>query len=731
MAARRKVLIQDPDNLYAVQTSLFLPPGVTQAKPGLNPFPTVEVSPTSVREAIELIDGDPGLDFEFNETKAGVYRPTITGLAYGDRKIAASRFDADTLRLLVDYVMTTGKKLVCYSVIGAEKKVIKDSLGIDIPLEFLDDAMLRHYLMNQDFCKAPSKTEDDDSGALGFMNLYTAATMTVDDCSQWKECRGKACEGPCPRHLVFDYCGVDSWVGRHANKVYKEQMKQWQVPEQLYRELLEISYVAEEMQQKGIYVNREYVKGLEEGFKPEQLAKMDTSKLSATDLSKLVRGFEGLKDDLFPQEDNQFEHFNPKSSEQVIAWFQGRGITLESNDRKDVHKALEKTAERYGFPRLEDLGAAEELPLQLDMLYRLDQYKAAGKGLKPWFADKYFGLDGNVHARFIVTGTSTGRLSSSRPNFQNIPARGFGDWVRRCVEPRHKDLDLLKADFSQLELRMCLYLAEVDPEIIGADAFLYLVDSTGDLMYKAAEMMDPGKYKKDPRKAARNIAKSISHAGDYLEGFRVLYGSDLMKPSVKRDIAHGALKVYHKKYMPHLSRNWEYRGGVVAFTGANLAERLFGDRSLENRKKALSIQEDIYFAKFPMLRTWHQKVLSEIESRGYVRSPVGRFLRLYGTPEDDAKMATAFLGQGVSADHVQGVMLRFFRELKAIPVLQVHDELVFEIPREWSNERANQFMSLMTEPTWRLSNFKASCETKRGRNWLDMSTIHKGFYGAN
>lgn len=728
MAARRKVLIQDPDNLYAVQTSLFLPPGVKQPKLSLNPFPVVEVSLTSVREAIERIDGDPGLDFEFNETKAGVYRPTITGLAFSDKGIAASRFDADTLRLLVDYIMATGKKLVCYSVIGAELKVIKDSLGIDVPLDNLEDAMLRHYLMNQDFCKAPSKTEGDDAGALGFMNLYTAGTMTVDDCYQWKECRGKACDGPCPRHLVFDYCGVDSWVGRHANKVYKEQMKQWNVPEQLYRELLEVSYIAEEMQQKGIAVNREYVHGLEAGFTEAQLAKMDQSKLSDKEIKKLARGFEGIKDDLFPQTDGQFEHFNPKSSEQVIQWFQGRGVALESNDRKDVHKALEKAAERFGFANPDEMGASEDLPLHLDMLYRLDQYKAAGKGLKPWFADKYFGVDGYVHARFIVTGTSTGRLSSSKPNFQNIPARGFGDWVRRCVEPRHESLDLVKADFSQLELRMCLYLAEVDPEIIGADAFLYLVDNTGDLMYRAAELTDPTKFAKDPRKAARNIAKTISHAGDYLEGFKVLYASDLMKPKTKREIEYGALKVYHKKYMPHLSRNWEYRGGIVAFTGANLAERLFGDRSLENRKKALHIQEDIYFAKFPMLRAWHQKVLAEVESRGYVRSPIGRFLRLYGTPEDDAKMATAFLGQGVSADHVQGVMLRFFRELKAIPIMQVHDELVFEIDRGWSNKQANEFMSIMTEPTWRLPNFKAACETKRGRNWLDTEQIHKGYY---
>lgn len=664
----------------------------------------MEVYPEAVASLLnELDEGDPGIDFEFSTLKSGQYRPTITGFC-GRNRIAASRWDPNTTRLIVDYVMRTGKKLVGYSVIGAEKKVIKDTLGIDIPLEFWEDGMLRHYLMNQDFCKAPGKTEDDDVGALGFMNLWTAATMAIPDAYNWKNHRGKGCSGPCPMCQPFDYCGVDSWVGRRVNEHNRDQMRQWGVPEQLYRELLEVSWIAEEMQQKGIYVNRDYVQGLE-------------------------KNFEATKEKLFPlTEEGAYEHFNPRSGDQVLSWFQGRGIVLPSNDRKDVRKELEKHSERYGFKTIEELEAADELPLPLEMLYKLDQYKAAGKGLSPWFADRYFGADGLIHPRFIVIGTSTGRLSSAKPNFQNIPARGFGDFVRRAVQPRNETFDLLKADFSQLELRMCLYLAGVDPDIIGADAFLYLVDNTGDLMYKAAEFTDPTKYKKDPRKAARNIAKTISHAGDYLEGFKVLYGNDLMKPRTKREIEYGALKVYHKKYMPHLSRNWEYRGGIVAFTGANLAERLFGDRSLENRKKALHIQEDIYFAKFPMLRDWHQKVLAEVESRGYVRSPVGRFLRLYGTPEDDAKMATAFLGQGVSADHVQGVMLRFWREQKAIAIMQVHDELVFEIPREWSNEQANKFMSIMTEPTWRLDGFKAACETKRGRNWLDTEQIHKGYY---
>jgi DNA polymerase I-like protein with 3'-5' exonuclease and polymerase domains len=80
----------------------------------------------------------------------------------------------------------------------------------------------------------------------------------------------------------------------------------------------------------------------------------------------------------------------------------------------------------------------------------LYDYKAAGKGLKAWFDDRYFHDDGLMHPRFIPTGTSMGRLSSADPNFQNIPRIGFGKRVRKAIVPRDPSLKLTKADKSQL-----------------------------------------------------------------------------------------------------------------------------------------------------------------------------------------------------------------------------------------------------------------------------------------
>src|SRR6267154_2070957 len=120
-----------------------------------------------------------------------------------------------------------------------------------------------------------------------------------------------------------------------------------------------------------------------------------------------------------------------------------------------------------------------------------------------------------------------------------------------------------------------------------------------------------------------------------------------------------------------------------------------------------------------MLRVWQKKVLDEVQDKGFIRYPTGHFLRLYGTPLDNAKMATAALGQGVSAQHVQGIQLRFYRELGAIPIMAVHDDLTFEIPKEWANNRAKEFISLMGETTTRLIDFKSPYKAYRGSNLLE------------
>lgn len=702
--------------------------GVTGVRANtVQPHPEVERTEAAMREILKTPAALKGIDFEFDK----VSRPTIVSICLVDR-IACTKWTPELGRAIAENIRDEATQWVAHSGTTADKPVNDASTGIVTSLDKWEDSMITHFLANQHLTKAPSK-EGDDDGALGFMNLWCATSLTTD-MFNWKFCRGHACVGPCPSHDPLGYCGVDAWGGLVDYIDNTRVLGEMGVPRQLYREIVELTDLCWEMESRGIKINLDYVRQMESTahLRKDDLFPYEitgTHKLTQERLEQFQRQAEKIgrlqaaKDfGLKPR----YTSFNPRSSGEVVLWFKEHGIKLASNSKGDVRKALERELGLAGFNSLKELEESpEELPEALEMLYRLDQYKSEGKGLDAWFGDKYMGKDGFVHPRFVTVGTSTGRLSSARPNFQNVPARGFGDLVRRALIPRDPSLVLLKSDFKQLELRMCLYLSGVDQSIISQDAFYWLVDQAGDLFFRAAEIVDPKGYAKDPRKAARNIAKRISHAGDYLEGFKLLEPYELEDSFTRKLIDRGALKVYAKKFMPELQSDWTFMGRYVAFTGSNLAEALFGDTTYESRRKALDIQENIYFKKFHMIREWHRKVLAGVESTGVVKSPTGRFMRLYGRDEDKAKVAVAYLGQGVSADHVQGVMLRYKRELGVVPLLQVHDELVFERDRTLSDDQNREFISLMAEPTWRLDDFAAPCEAKIGDNWKDMRV----FYG--
>lgn len=937
------------------QERLFAVPGTKKSL--IQPHPDVEQTEDALNVILASPAAEKGIDFEFEHGWKDVggrmdvrFRPTIVSICTDDR-IACVKWTPEIGRKIALEIRDGGARWVAHSGVTADKPVNDEVTGIVSSMDKWEDSMMSHFLMNQHLTKAPSKDGDDD-GALGFMNLWAAASLTTD-LYNWKSCRGHACEGPCPSHRPMEYCAVDTWAGLKCHQFYQARLSENPKRQTLYRELLELTDLCWQMERQGVKINTEYVKIMD----------------ADADLRKEA---------LFPFEvvgkKKQYAEFNPRATPQVVEWFQAHGIRLNSNNKGDVRKVLERELGLAGFNSLKEMEDSEDdLPSALDALYRLDQFKSEGKGLDSWFGPKYVDRFGYVHPRFVTVGTSTGRLSSAGPNFQNVPARGFGDLVRRALVARSSGLTLVKSDFKQLELRMCvvpetkilttdlrwiradevkvgdeligfdekqqnghtgvryrrsnvlacgtvrkktvtlntdkesitgaddhylvvmrpnrkgsltrkwvmlkdiavgdklpficrpweedksreggylagifdgegwlsavgigfaqaqgdverytkklldargyrigswiakkqpqytkphvkalitcgmwetlrflgtirplrllqknaiswegrrawggintvyatvvslemgseqnlcaittstktymangffshncLYCAGIDQSIISQDAFYWLVDQAGGLFERAAELVDPKGYTKDPRKAARNIAKRISHAGDYLEGFKLLDPYELDLTSTKRLIDAGALKVYAKKYMPGLEKDWIFLGKYVAFTGSNLSDALFGNHTNENRKKALEIQEDIYFKKFHAIRTWHRKVLEEVERTGCITSPTGRFLRLYGRDEDKAKVAVAFLGQGVSADHVQAVMLRYKREFGVVPLLQVHDELVFERDRSLSDDEHRKFISVMCEPTWRLDGFSAPCEAKIGDNWKDM-----------
>ncbi len=162
---------------------------------------------------------------------------------------------------------------------------------------------------------------------------------------------------------------------------------------------------------------------------------------------------------------------------------------------------------------------------------------------------------------------------------------------------------------------------------------------------------------------------------------------------------------------------------MVCFTGGNLSERLFGDRTRENRKKALWVQS-LYLDKFPAIRQWQRKVTAEIQRDGFVRLPSGHRVDLYGRePEDDLKFAMALYGQGGGAIYAEEGLLNF-KALGRVASPAVHDEAVFnDIPDTWNNDQIIDFFMPMVLPSKYMPGFTCPAALKVGPNWKETKEV--------
>ncbi|MFC3125269.1 DNA polymerase I [Pseudoroseomonas globiformis] len=273
--------------------------------------------------------------------------------------------------------------------------------------------------------------------------------------------------------------------------------------------------------------------------------------------------------------------------------------------------------------------------------------------------------DRRVHTDFAMAITSTGRLSSSEPNLQNIPIRSEeGARIRRAfiAEPGHV---LLAADYSQIELRLLAHLADV-PSL--REAFEKGEDihsrTASDIFGLAPDKVD---------KEARRRAKTVN--------FGIIYG----------------------------------------MSSFGLASRL-GIPAAEARAII-----DAYFSRYPGILEEMERLKSEAREKGYVMTPFGRKLWIDGIQaKEQARRGNAERAainapfQGGAAEIIKRAMVRMplaLREagLSARMLLQVHDELLFEVPDseiEATSEVVRQVMESVAELRVPLK-----AEIGHGPNW--------------
>lgn len=271
-------------------------------------------------------------------------------------------------------------------------------------------------------------------------------------------------------------------------------------------------------------------------------------------------------------------------------------------------------------------------------------------------------VDQRIHTVFHQTVTATGRLSSTNPNLQNIPIRTErGNAVRKAFIAE-EGCELISADYSQIELRILAHVTG-DPGLVKA--------FENDLDIHAATASEIFNVKLDKVDSnLRRIAKAVN--------FGLAYGMG----------AHG------------LAENL----GISRTEAADIITK--------------------YFQKFAKVQDYMTETIEIAKKQGYVEASSGR--RRY-LPELNSKngqirnfgerAAINAPMQGAAADIVKKAMIEIFEKCEAKMILQVHDELVFEVPIEKSKEYQIQIKDLMENVLKLRVPLKVNISA--GKTWFD------------
>jgi DNA polymerase-1 len=275
--------------------------------------------------------------------------------------------------------------------------------------------------------------------------------------------------------------------------------------------------------------------------------------------------------------------------------------------------------------------------------------------------------DGRLHTHFNHLATATGRLSSSRPNLQNIPIRGsFGPRMRSCFVA-DSGCELIAADYSQIELRILAHLS-------GDEDLCEAFSRGEDIHTRTASILfdkSAGAVSSDERRKAKTI------------NFGLLYGMGPQK--LAREMGIG----------------------------------------LKEAKSFI----DIYFSRLSGVRQFFEQIEATARHQGFVTTLAGRrrllpdiASRNTNLAEQSRRMAINTVVQGSAADIIKMAMVavdtdQLLGQLQSRLILQVHDELLLESPREnvrRAGERSAELMSSVRQLIVPLT-----VEWGFGKNWSE------------
>lgn len=332
----------------------------------------------------------------------------------------------------------------------------------------------------------------------------------------------------------------------------------------------------------------------------------------------LAKELDALADEIYEDAGERFNLDSPKQLQRILF------------DKWNLHP-ISRT--KTGFST--NAAVLEELAVLDPRAAKIIHYRQLTK-LKSTYLDALPKLihprTGRIHTSFNQTITATGRLSSSEPNLQNIPVRtDIGRKIRAAFVPCCPDSILLTADYSQIELRIVAHLSQ-DPLLVQA-----FMDDRDIHSFVASQVFNEPIEAVSPEH--RRVAKAVN--------FGIIYGQTPFGLARQLGIPNGAAKNYI----------------------------------------------DSYFRRYAKVREFIARTIDQARRLGYVSTLLGRRRPVPEINSSNAtrrslaeRIAVNTVAQGTAADMIKVAMVRIFHRIQrerrpSKLLLQIHDELVFEIPR--------------------------------------------------
>ena len=383
--------------------------------------------------------------------------------------------------------------------------------------------------------------------------------------------------------------------------------------------------------------------------------KIDTSYLEKLD-KEFEEDLEKLKKEIFKKSGEEFNLNSPKQLGEILF-----------DKLKLVSKPKKTKTGQYSTSEEVLSSLANDHKIIEDILEWRSLDKLQNTYVKS-LPNEVSSLTNRVHSSFNQTVTTTGRLSSNNPNLQNIPIRtANGQKIRRAFIPRNSDYTLMAADYSQIELRV---IASMSNEENMIDAFVNNQDihtMTASKIYN----VDPENVTREQRGNAKTV------------NFGIIYGVSAFGLSQQTDL---------------------------------------------NRSES-KVMIDNYFLNYPGLKKYMSDQIDFARNNGYVETIMGRrrYLQninsqnnmLRSSSERNAINAPI---QGSAADIIKIAMININSELKkqslkSKMLLQVHDELVFDVHKS-EKDQIKDIVKTTMESAVKLK-VPLKIDLEFGKNWLE------------